>query len=215
MIDYDVLAERLHYYAGAYESHITVLCDEGMFDRFSDRCQALDAKAIVIELNVGDRPVQPMLCKRHLTGSSETLSNIVQMIGALSEEFEVERVKVEASLNNRGIPLRSDSAVRLPADCYFEHHVKLDLPNGFDDGELRNQVRKFSGHLSLNPLHTDKSRQRRFITQRFYNSTENQASLKLKQLEEYLEHTDFDVLQVIREFNIYDSNIDRDRGWMR
>lgn len=214
MFDSDILKQRLTHFAGEFESHITVLCEAGKFEIFRARCEELGAKALIIELNVGDRPVQPMLCKRHAASTTDTLSDISNMVDVLAKEFKVERVKVEASLRNRGIPMVGTDAEGLPADCYFEHHIKLELPVNLDDNELREQVKRYDGYLSKNPLNEDSLKQRRFVTQRFYNSTMKYALSRLDELEDFLVRTNYDVLQVIREFNIYDSNIERDAGWI-
>lgn len=120
MFDYEILGQRLTDFAGEFESHITVLCDDDKFELFRTRCEELSAKALIIELNVGDRPVQPMLCKRHAASASNTLRDISRMVDSLEREFDIERVKVEASLNNNGIPELEGSAVNLPPDFYFE-----------------------------------------------------------------------------------------------
>lgn len=214
MFDHEILSQRLTDYAGEFESHITVLCDQNQFELFRRRCEEMGAKALVIELNVGDRPIQPMLCKRHSDSASDTLKDISKMIASLASEFEIERVKVEASLSNSGIPTLNSSAENLPVDCYFEHHVKIELPVSFDEEKLRDGVKVYSGHLSKNPLNTDNSKQRRFVTQRFYRSTMQCALSQLEELERFLVEANYEILQVIREFNIYDSNIERDAGWI-
>jgi len=214
MFDFDVLSQRLAEFSGEFESHITVLCNEDKFELFRERCHELGAKALIIELNVGRRPVQPMLCKRHTASANDTLHDISSMVDSLAKEFEIERVKIEASLKNKGIPTLPGSAAKLPADCYFEHHVKLELPVNFDESKLKIGVKRFSGHLSRNPLNADQVKQRRFVTQRFYNSTMQYAQTQLEELEEFLLRDNYEILQVIREFNIYDSNVERDAGWI-
>ena len=105
-------------------------------------------------------------------------------------------------------------ADKLPADCYFEHHVKLELPLKFDELALRRCMAKYNGYLSKNPLSKEGVIQRRFVTQRFYQSTRKEAEQNLGPLLLKLQESDLKILQVIREFNIYDSNIARDAGWM-
>jgi len=213
-----ILKERLSFYEGDYESHITVSCDEKQFPLFEEQCALFNAKALIIELHMGATPRQPMLCKRHSNKSSknpsDSLNDIAMMVESLSKKFAIERVKVEASLRNKGIPHTLEAASKLAADCYFEHHLKIDLPNNFDEQALRLIAQQFDGHLSKNPLSKSSDRQKRFITQRFYQCTAEKAFEKLIALQTYLVQSNYQVSQVIQEFNIYDSNIGLDAGWM-
>jgi len=209
-----ILRDRLALYKGEFESHITVACDKDQFPFFREQCDIHNGKALIVELNEGDNPTQPMLCKRHPKNVLNTLEDISYIVDALSSNFKVVRVKVEASIHNECIPNSIIEAAELPSDCYFEHHLKVNLPDGFNEEELRKKSKKFNGHLSRNPLNRRSKKQKRFITQRFYSCTSEYSHKKLIELKAYLVQSNYDVIQVIREFNIYDSNVNLDSGWI-
>lgn len=211
------LLQRLNYFHGHYECHITVTIPpnkQEALERFINVCHSLKAKPIVIVLNQGQTPTQPMLGKQ-LIGSPEWVhQEILDLEYTLAQQFEVTRVKVEVSPDTTNLPHNQDKATQLPESCYFEHHVKMLLPNTFDQTVLRKELEQYQGYLSRNAIakHND-DYEYRFVTQRFRTS-EAKAKQGLQDLLSYLEQQNITVTSTIREFNIFDSQADLDKGWM-
>ncbi len=214
MFDKTRLENQLTKFPGNYECHITVLIDSSEFSTFEKRCKSLGAKALIIELDAGQSAIQPMLCMRLHAEAQEVLDRICGMVRVLAQDFKVQRVKVEASISNRNIPATFEETIGLAKDCYFEHHIKLELPLGFDVNQLKQSIKPLAGHLSRNPLSSGNDTEHRFITQRFYRCTLSQAGAELERLERYLLKAEIRIIQIIREFNIYDSNVGLDAGWI-
>lgn len=208
------LAERLAHFEGRYELHLSVGASPAAVPSFVARCAEEGAKAVVIELDRGLSAYQPMLCK-YVTGSALALEEVERLSALLRERYTLLRVKIEAALDNHGIPSTDEEAQDLPEDCYFEHHVKVLLPTSVDLDELRRQVAERQGHLSRNALRReDDGRQVRFITQRYYRTSNARAKAGLERLLRLLARLRLHVGETIREYNIYDSDVGLDAGWM-
>ena len=85
---------------------------------------------------------------------------------------------------------------------------------GVGAGNLRQEVKKFNGHLSANSLWKDEIVRYHFVTQRIYNSGKTNAEKQLNELLDFLSLQEIKLVKTVREFNIYDSNISLDSGWM-
>jgi len=226
MINSNLLLDRLTQYSGEYECHITVDLAPGQlvaglaaeqFTKFSHCCEALESKSIIIELDAGESPTQPMLCK-HLSGVPVDVSqSIYKLVDVLSNDFKVSRVKVEASIKNSGIPQKNSDMIAIPVDCYFEHHVKIALADKDDQHVLRSQLMMFYGHLSKNALSKsmDGDIQHRFVTQRFYQTGFYESTVNFHKLLSFIESKNITILSKIQKFNIYDSNVNLDAAWMQ
>jgi len=208
-----VLEQRMLTFAGEFECHMTVDITLDKIDVFRDYCKGLGGSAIVIELAEGLHSVQPMIAKLIRGDAEQSYKTVLELYRALEEKFNVIRVKVEAATSNRSVPQCDKDAARWPETCYFEHHVRMVLPLDEDLSEFKRCLEPFSAHLSNNPLSTSDIGQVRFATQRFRDLGDLQAAAALNELLTFLSKKHVVVSKVIREFNIYDSNKDLDRGW--
>jgi len=200
-IDDKLLLERLRHYAGPIEFHLTT---------------ALNAKSIWIELAAGETVNQPMLGMRIDDDAEKQRDKIQHAVNAIGKDFDVVRIKVEAAPSNKNLPQSNASASDAPSDCYFEHHVALQITPTTNLEELRESVAKFHGHLSRNAFKekTEASNESRFVTQRFHRMGQNEADDKLDELLAFLKSEGFDTHGVEREYNIFDSALYLDEGWM-
>jgi hypothetical protein len=140
---------------------------------------------------------------------------INELVTGLEQYFKVLRVKVEAAMSNQGLPEIDDVANTLPASCYYEYHVKLKLEKGCDLEALRALFKPFDGYVSRNAIKNDEQNSQmeyRFVTQRFHLGREV-AEKKLAALLDFISSQDIEIIKVIKEFNIFDSNRDLDFGW--
>ncbi|ABC31050.1 conserved hypothetical protein [Hahella chejuensis KCTC 2396] len=206
--------DALKAFPGKYEIHITIFVpDQGALQRFIGFCAAQEAKAIVIQLSSGRHCTQPMLCKR-IGGEPDTVWAHVQALceGMISEGFAVERLKIEAAIDNANIPQSDEVAAQLPDYCYFEHHLKLRLPADYDLDALRKAVREYRGRLSTNAFWRNYEHMEQFVTQRIRGGAPKAGEV-LNALRAFLAANEVTIVKEIREFNIYDSNIGLDADW--
>lgn len=207
-----VILKRLEYFQGAYEYHLSASLVPEQAELFKNTCRRLGGRFIIIELGQGNTPIQPMLCKTISGTPINVLDNISYCEAELSKLFDITRVKVEASINNQGIPSKDN--VSFPTDCYFEHHVKMELAKDYDLELLQVKLAAHDAHLSRNAYEKAVKAEIRFATQRVKHVGLNQARDKFQTLLHFLKRENIFVIKSIQEFNIYDSNVDLDDGWI-
>lgn len=141
-------------------------------------------KQLVIELDSGDNPIQPMY-SRYLKGEYETVYNFVK-------DIPCSRLKIE----QYGV---------LPEHCehpnYFEFHIKALK----EDPYL--ETRPYGAHLSRNP-----QKDGRFLTLRGY-VTLTEITQRFNWLKYNLEKRNIPYSNIQREYVVYDSNITLDNNW--
>ncbi|GIJ52110.1 hypothetical protein Val02_89960 [Virgisporangium aliadipatigenens] len=200
-------------FSGAFETHLTVAA--GGPDGLGEWAAAHGFKYSEIVLDRGRTPEQPMLT-RHARG---TLAEQVaagrewaRRLGAAGHG--VVRLKVEASADNAGVPRDAAAAAELP-ECYFEHHVKVALP---DDGAvtgLRAAGAPHGAHVSRNARRRlADGTQERFLTQRCRAVGRAGARARLDALLDAIGVLGVPVLEVEEEFVVYDDNLGLDAGWL-
>lgn len=213
MFDKDSVLKQLQNFSGIYEIHISVDKDSSL-DMLYNLCEKFEAKAIVINLIQGKTRSQPMLCKRLIGSPNEVFDIIENIYHEVSEKLSVNRLKIEANTTNNGIPATDEEAEKLPNYCYFEHHIRLNIENEIDILKLSDDLKKYDGHLSENEFSSNKEIQKRFVTQRFYKIGNKAAKEKLEEMCKFIDSKKIKYDKKIREYNIYDSNIMLDDGWI-
>ena len=209
--------EALKKYPGSFECHITVKSDsEVKTEKFERFCYKYDLKPLVIKFDSGATPEHPMLSKVYHGKEVLIWKEIQTVIQKLkAENFEVHRLKIEAGFNNTNIPESEAEIFQLNEMNYFEFHVKLELPLGYNLDPLRLEVKKYDGHLSSNALWKTETTLFHFVTQRVKNCGKTEAEEQLTKLLDYLKSKGIYILKIVREFNIYDSNLSLDDGWIQ
>ncbi|WP_222718981.1 hypothetical protein [Actinokineospora xionganensis] len=129
---------------GDFEIHLTV--SAGDLQRLAAFAEENGLKLTHILLDRGVSPSQPMLT----LGGSGTLERqcgkAERWVERLKElGIRVVRVKIEAAPWNEGVPATDDEAKVQPAPRYFEHHVKILLPEG-DLARLRELTELAEAH---------------------------------------------------------------------
>lgn len=202
---------------GAYEAHLTISArSEEELRRFRAFCDAASVKCIFIELSRGAEAFQPMTASYHHGTLRQAHAEAMALARALvAEGFDVTRLKLEALGKNRDIPEDDATAKARPAS-YFEFHVKALVPPGGEGLEaLRARCEKHGAHLSRNArkVRAD-GRSERFVTLRVHGLGRANADARFTALLEDLAETGLTLTQRLREWMVYDSNHELDRGWL-
>lgn len=207
-----VMLERLERFPGEFEFHITASLLSNQTAEFRQVCESLGAKAIIIDLTQGATPTQPMLCGVSSGKPEDVFKTMRKFESELSKSFKIIRIKIEASLKNKGIPkneIEYDNE-----DCYFEHHVKIKLDPNMDLDQLALELKSFDAHLSHNAISRDSCFHEYFATQRVKGFGLNEALVQFQKLNSFFESEGIPMTKSIREYNIFDSDINVDAGWM-
>ena len=210
-------------YAGIFEAHITVNAP-GDFERgrFQRLCEILSVKFVYIELsgkantNADKSSSQAMTASIHRGDIKEVEIELETMIKRIKKHgFQILRVKLEAALENQGVPRNSLEAITKPTQNYFEFHIKTILKKNQKPENLRALALAFDGHLSRNArmIRPDGKREF-FITQRFYGTGVERARARLDEFLVGLKTCGYETPGVLKEYTIFDSNTELDRDWM-
>ncbi len=196
--------------ASQYETHVTVRCPEpGEAERLGRWAAAAGLKLTHIVLARGRMRQQPMLTLRGSRTYAQESARAERTVERLrADGFLPVRVKIESSPWAAEVPLRPCRDGR-----YFEHHVKLLLEGDTDTAALAERVAPHGAHLSWNARRVrDDATHERFVTQRCHGVDAEGAGRALDGLLDAL--APLRVLEVEREFVLYDSDVSVDEGWL-
>ncbi|MFF8570811.1 hypothetical protein ACF06L_06240 [Streptomyces sp. NPDC015408] len=196
--------------ASQYETHVTVRCPEpGEAERLGRWAAEAGLKLTHIVLARGRMRHQPMLTLRGSRTYARERARAERTVARLrTDGFRPVRVKIETSSRAAEVPRRPCGRGQ-----YFEHHVKLLLAADADTAALAARVVPHGAHLSWNPRRVrDDAAHERFVTQRCHGVDAETADRALDALLEELAGQR--VLEVEREFVLYDSDVSVDEGWL-
>ncbi|RSN66812.1 hypothetical protein [Actinomadura sp. WAC 06369] len=199
-------------FAGDFETHVTV---HGDARAVADWAAARGVKFAHIVLERGRVASQPMLtltCSGTLDDARAQAARTALDLRA--DGFAAARVKIEAAPWNAGVPAADDEA--LDPARYFEHHVKLLLaPDAGAAPGLAEVVGPHAAHVSRNArrVRTD-GRAERFVTQRCRRVGARTAGARLDALTGALRARGFEIVEVEREFVVFDGDESLDDGWI-
>ncbi len=195
---------------GIFESHVTVaVCDPVAF---AAQCEALKVKCLWIE-QTGERPVQPMTASFHHGVFRDAMFSMQAQAQHLARAgFSVLRMKLEAVGRHRDVPQTDAEASRTPKSNYFEHHANVGLLPGTDEVELAEACRALGAHFSRNARKVDVAE--RFVTMRSYGVGQLTANARFEPVLALFDSRGLPVRNKVREYTVYDSALEVDRGWM-
>ncbi|BBH67492.1 hypothetical protein ACTI_41770 [Actinoplanes sp. OR16] len=185
-----------------YEIHLTVAAASEALPALA---AARGMKYTHIQLDRGDHASQPMLsllvAGTPASAEAEARRTAAELQAA---GFPVARLKVEAAASEAGT---------LPG-LYFEHHVKLSLPEETDLDAVRGLAVQHDAHLSRNArrVRVDGVRER-FVTQRCHHADRPRAAAALAGLLDALTAAGWEVAEVEEEWVLVDDNPGLDAGW--
>ena len=196
-----------------------------------NQSEVILCKPIIIVLPQGVYKQQPM-CSLYVFSTLHQAVKYGELFANYIEQkvldFKAKRNKVEARLRNI-IPNSINLNSNLPQyeGKYWEFHIKLtfDLKSDEIVNTFRTQLMKDfpSTRLSKSAMSNfdveNPLKSTRIVTLRIYNGTKEDALVKLKSLEIYLNSLSLKFNYSIRgdiekELSVYDSNVSHDVGWI-
>ena len=205
--------------AGVFEAHVTIAATRaGSRDdvrRFGRWCEALGVKHVLISLPRGACTFQPMTATYHRGGFVDVRAEVFDLAREIGDAgFDVSRVKIEATGANSGLPQTTHEALRTPKN-YFEFHLKAVLRDESERAALEAVVRPFGAHLSRNARSISADGvEERFVTLRAYGVGQREAESMFRALEDAVRKLGLPVSNRLREYTVFDSNVDLDSGWL-
>lgn len=203
-------------YEGIFEAHISISpINQKEAEVFKSFCEKEGIKAIQIVLARGTTSLQPMSSSIHkgiLSSVKKEVEILVQKMTQLG--FEVKRMKIEASPENKDIPKTVEELAQHDSNNYFEHHWKVLLQDEPSEN-LINLCEKFKAHFSQNAFKKrEDSYSEHFITLRLYGKSLIEAKDICKSFTNQLKSQNIEVLKVITEYCVYDDYVKLDAEWL-
>jgi hypothetical protein len=206
---------------GSFEAHITFdITDniDGSFEKIKAVCKNTKYKVIFIEL-IDDKEMDTLPQLIVSANYSGEYPFIVKQIKEETfkhfQDFKIIRIEIKSLVSNEGVP-KSDQEKELfwdKLENYFEFHYEVSLED--EDGKrhkirhLRNICQSFSGNkLRLSHAafaQTQKENLQYMITMSVSKVGKQRALRKSEDVVRYLTRKNFRPLQVVCEYNVYDS----------
>lgn len=189
-------------------------------DRFVSACEAVGIKALCLGLDYqGKGVINVLQSTKYYEGDAVgPTEKMLKDAEALSAHFEIVRLKLEAMSTNEGVPKTEEEAKQIPGDTYFEYHIKVDAPvSPENDERLKALGRDLTEKLGVKiPFSCNnlRGKNQRFLNLRTYGLGLPASSRQVEQVSEEITRRGFVVGKIIREFIVFDTNKDLDRGWL-
>jgi len=198
----------------SYEAHVTVECNDlGDWDRFSSACDEVGIKGIQIKLPQGEYPTHLITASWHKGTLNKVREEVYEISKLLTDRgFKSRRHKIESMMNNSQVPTTDNEAQSRPLEQYFEFHVKVRHKEDGHESALTDICEKHGAHLSRSTSNRVGSTVQRFITTRYRVGRDNAIALFEAMLNE-LQKADFKLSNRLKEYTVFDDNLDQDRGW--
>lgn len=209
-------------FKGIYEGHITVAATGKTPDEFKKDCTEIGLKAILIELQSGspvNGPLQYQTGRWYSSNFQDAQNDMLKEAQTLKQRgYSITRLKIETTPNDRdgrvNCPVSDEDVVNYPPTNYFEFHVKTELHTPVESAVVAKLARLHSAHLSRNAFKKTDHGEQRFLTLRLYKVGRDTSFAKTDALVNELVHSRITVLHVQREYAVWDTNVDFDKGWI-
>lgn len=189
--------------------------------RFVEACEKVGLKALCLGLDYADKGMVNVLQSTKYYKCDDVHTPVSLMLRdaeALAEYFEVARLKLEAVAVNPGVPQTDEEAKAIPGDTYFEYHIKIKgSPTPENDAILKQLAAELTDELKIKiPFSCNNmgEKNQRFLNARTYGLGYPASNAKVDRIVEAIQARGFEVSKVIREFIVFDTNKDIDRGWL-
>lgn len=196
-----------------YEIHITV--DKADRETFIECCNKLEVKPIILALQSSNRIIEDVMTSSVHVGDNRSAYEEMRSItyGLELMGYTVVREKIETVPWHPAAPTETNGK-HMPADCYFETHIGVIVPNNDNMVMLNNAVKSFGAHLSRNAFkkHNDGTFTQ-MVTYRKYTGTYEEFEDFATKLENEIKRN-YNVEKRITEFSIYDTKVSHDSAWL-
>ncbi|WP_241562506.1 hypothetical protein [Streptomyces hoynatensis] len=203
---------------GELETHLTVDCPASGVGELAAWAAGRGLGFVHIVLARGRSRSQPMVTLRGNGSAAGRAAETGRLAAELAAAgYPVVRTKTEAAPWAQGVPQHDAAAGAGHPGRYFEHHVKLLLPPGHDRAALERLVLPHAAHVSWNARRVRADgHEERFVTQRCARVGRATAEERLTALLEALAAPPVPhrIVEVEREYVVYDSNLALDDGWI-
>lgn len=202
--------------SGDFEIHLTVR--ESHVGSLAAFTQRNGLTYVEIVLDRGQQVRQPMATARCGGTLAEALTVARNWRDAMRlAGLDVRRTKVEAAPWNTGVPQADADAAADPDERYFEHHVKLLLPDATPErlAGLTDLATPHEARLSRNARRVrGDGREERYVTQRCRRVGQGTARERLEALLLALRGAGHEVIEVEEEYVVSDDAVGLDSGWL-
>jgi hypothetical protein len=185
-----------------YEIHIT--CEVDDTKAFKTYCESIGVKPIVIETENPDAThgYQVMTSSKH--EGDDYMKTIGGIVFKLSRKFKVLRKKVE---------IQPEETKHLD-HIYYESHLRLKLPNGFDFTAYKSFIKDCGFHLSKNIFKKDVTHHYQMMTYRSNAMDYASFLIVIRAMQKSLDELGIVYDKVEIEECIYDTNESVDNTWL-
>ncbi|GAB7037210.1 MULTISPECIES: hypothetical protein [Catenuloplanes] len=198
---------------GNFEVHLTGRADD--HHRMAEVAAPEGMKLTDIVLDRGRTPAQPMLTFTLKGSWDEVRAQVQDRRHRLAQHgVYAVREKIEADPNNPAVPRTDADAAADPDHRYFEHHLKLRLPDAAPDrlAAITALVTPHQARLSRNARRRDADGEHRFVTQRCHRVGRITARSRLAALRDAL--AGYEIVEVEEEYVVHDTALHLDDGWL-
>lgn len=191
-----------------YEIHITVNTND--VEKFKSDCYSIGVKPIVIETqNKNDFGHQVMTSSTHHSENyTSNLDRVVSELQFMGYEVVRQKVEIEPERDKFGVGVKHETSL------YYESHLRLKIPQGYDLNPFREKIKNDKWHFSKNLFKQDDDYYYQMLTYRDnrvdLGPFEHNVSLMKLILD--LDGIVYDKIEI--EECIYDSNINIDHSWL-
>lgn len=209
-------------FKGIYEGHITVAVQGKTPDEFKKDCTEIGLKAILIELQSGvpvNGTIQYQTGRWYANNFQDAQNDMLKEAQALKQRgYTIVRLKIETTPNDRegriNCPITDEDVSQFPPTNYFEFHVKTELHTPAEFALAAKLAQTHLAHLSRNAFKKIDGGEQRFLTLRLHKVGRDTSFAKIDALVAELVQKGIKVLHVQREYAVWDTNVDFDRGWI-
>jgi len=191
-----------------YEIHITVNTTD--IEKFKSDCNFIGLKPIVIETQNKKCFDQQVMTssKHHSEDYNQDLNRIVNDLCHMGYEIIRKKVEIEPERNGFGVGVKHETYL------YYESHLRLRLPIGYDLTTFKEKITNKQWHFSKNLFKKDETYYYQMLTYREskLDLIPFEHNISIMKLILDLEGICYDKIEI--EECIYDTNINLDDSWL-
>ena len=185
-----------------YEIHITL----EVFDinRFIKDCNDNGVKPVMIETQNYNNEMGQQIMTSSKHNNDDYLNTLGNISNIFKSKYKIIREKVEI----QPLPTKNENHI------YYESHLRLKLPIGFDISHIKELCHKYNFHLSKNLFKKDNVNIWQMITYRGYDISYNEFNHIINNMVEKLKDINIKCDKIEIEECVYDSLSLHDNNWL-